>query len=957
MCGITGVINFNRSESLEAHSLLSMTGEIKHRGPDDEGYLLVNNRGCFHFSGDDTPAKNGTSGLPKYYPANGIQNARDCPSFVALGHRRLSILDLSVSGHQPMSYADRYWIVYNGEIYNYLEIRDELINEGYQFYSQTDTEVVMAAYDKWGKECLNKFNGMWAFAIYDRKDEKLFISRDRFGIKPLVYYLDYRKLIFASEIKAILRHEGVKTEPNARYIKKFLKKGACEYSRETAFTDIYRFSPACYVEIDISKINARTFLEKQFWTVEPNLSNEEFDQRKAAEYAQQYYNLLNDSVKLRLRADVNVGSAFSGGLDSSAVVCLINKMLREKGVEEKQETFSTVYKSEGAAYCDESRFIDDLTEQFNIKSHQIEPMAKTVLEEYEKMIYAMDNPQESSLMSYMFTYKLVASSDVKVTIDGQGADELQGGYIRYLVNYFCHLPLKNLKREARRFASVPRAKAQIKLGILFNILRRFSLSWVAEKLLNLFGKYSSPFVPPNQRMYNDMVGNLITLFHYGDRSSMAYSIESRFPFMDYRMVEFWASLPIVYKIQNGWTKYCARLAMDSKLPGTITWRKDKMGWKIPQDYWFRGELKEWFINKIESSIFLKQLRIEVDVRKELNKKYKDHKTIKKLIRLLNLALWYEIFFHRKVDECFSSSRIRPQRVNQNIIMDNQARYVIITPVKDEAKHIEQVLKTVCSQTIRPKRWVIVDDGSKDNTKELVQSYSQKFEWIQVVNTDNIDEKRASGSKVVRAFNKGLEQIENHNYDFLVKLDADLILPDNYFEEVASAFRDNEKIGLCGGFCLNKKNGQLIREKSASYHVRGAFKAYRRKCFIDIGGINEVWGWDGMDEMTAMYRGWETATLDLPVIHLRPTSQAYNAINHAYESGKAAYRMRNDLILTLIRFVTRLTRKPIPVYAFSFIFGYFFAMFAREKRHVDVGLGRFINRFHFNRFTTTIKECF
>lgn len=282
-------------------------------------------------------------------------------------------------------------------------------------------------------------------------------------------------------------------------------------------------------------------------------------------------------------------------------------------------------------------------------------------------------------------------------------------------------------------------------------------------------------------------------------------------------------------------------------------------------------------------------------------------------------------------------------------------YVIITPAKDEANHIEEVLKSVCAQTIKPHKWVIVNDGSKDNTKELIESYARKYDWIQVLNVKNSEEVRAGGQKVVRAFYKGFEQIENHDYEFIVKLDADLILPDNYFQEVARAFKNNEKIGLCGGFCLNKRNGQLIKEKSAPYHVRGAFKAYRRECFEEIGGIKEVWNWDGIDEMTAMYLGWETACLDLPVIHLRPTSQTYNAINHAFECGKENYRMRSALTLTLIRFTKYLSKRPICISAFSFLYGYWAARIAGEQRYVDAGLGRFINKFHLNRVTAALRN--
>lgn len=647
MCGIAGIINLNGKETRQSEDIQMMTDEIKHRGPDDEGFLLFNKTGCHIFSGDCTSKAAMENPTPLFYPKKHINNAKNIKSSIALGYRRLAIIDLTINGHQPMSFLNRYWIIFNGEIYNYIELKTGLQQEGYTFHSRTDTEVIMASYHRWGRECLHKFNGMWAFAIFDRKENKIFISRDRFGIKPLVYYKDHEKIIFSSEVKAILKHPGVRTGPNMNYISDFLKMGPQEQIKETAFENIYRFNPASYLEIHLDKQALKNFNEKKFWEKTPNLKKEKFDEEIAKKNANKYYELLYDSVKLRLRADVKVGSAFSGGLDSSSIVYLIYRQLKEKGTVEQQETFSTVYKSPGTADCDESHFIDEFCNQFNIKSFQIEPREETIMKEYKRMIFAMDNPQESSLMSYMFTYKLAASKGVVVTIDGQGADELQAGYLPYLVNYFSHLPLKQIKKEAQWFSDIPGAKVHVKLGAIFNILRRFKADGFFMKILNRLEKYNNPFIPLNQRLYDSMTGNLITLFHYGDRSSMIYSLESRFPFMDYRLIEFWLSLGDVYKIHNGWTKYCARIAMDGKLPDNISWRKDKMGWKTPQDYWFRGKLKKWFINTIESSGFLRELGLGHDVKKRINRPSKDSKAIKKLIRLLNLALWHDVFFKGK----------------------------------------------------------------------------------------------------------------------------------------------------------------------------------------------------------------------------------------------------------------------------------------------------------------------
>lgn len=543
-----------------------------------------------------------------------------------------------------MSFMDRYWIVHNGEIYNYVELREELIDEGYEFCSQSDTEVIMAAYDKWGVECLSRFNGMWAFAIYDIYDNKLFVSRDRFGIKPLSFYLDDEKLVFASEIKALLKHSGVEAKPNIPHIQRFLKGHCVEYNKETAFENIWHFPAASFVEFQISAHSRHRFQPEAFWDCEVNLSNQEYDEMQAQALAGEYRDLLEDAVRLRLRADVKVGSAFSGGLDSSSIVYLVNESLRARNAEEKQQTFSTVFKSEEARHCDESEFINELTQELGIISNQIEPTAEMVRRSYKKMIYAMDTPQEDTHMAGMMTYNLISSSDVVVSIDGQGADELQAGYLPYLVNYFCNLPFARLLDEAKSFAQIPAAAAQIRLGIIFNLLRHCRLTSLVCLVLRWLGKFNNPFILPNQRLFNDLVGNLRNLFYFGDRVSMIHSLETRFPFMDYRVVEFWLRLPIVYKLHAGWTKYIARRAFEGRLPDKITWRKDKMGWETPQAHWLRVDLRDWVLNTINSSQFLAQLDVRWDVSAELEAAEASPRARQRILKLLNLAIWHETFF-------------------------------------------------------------------------------------------------------------------------------------------------------------------------------------------------------------------------------------------------------------------------------------------------------------------------
>ena len=577
-----------------------MTDVIVHRGPDGEGHFLYKN--------------------------------------IALGHRRLSIVDLTVAGHQPMHYKKRYVITYNGEIYNYIELRKNLKEHGYNFTSQTDTEVILAAYDFWGIDCLNKFNGMWAFTIYDKISDEFFISRDRFGIKPLYFYQDDENLVFASEIKAILQHPSVQARPNIEYFSKYLKNGPAEYISETAFENIFRFPFASFTKFKRDKAFQKLSTDS-FWTVKPNLSVEKFNKIKAKQYAEQYYDLLSDSVGLRLRADVKIGSALSGGLDSSSIVYLVNQHLKKLGKEELQETFSTVYKSDGTQHCDESVFIDLLAKKLNVNSNQIEPKEKDVPKELEKVIWFMENPPESTCMSGWHTFKKVKEKKVVVSLDGQGADEQLAGYTSYIHVYLTSLTLFDFYKQVPFFFKIPKSAKHVFVAFLMNHFKFF----FGEKLLKSIVKKIKGIdleLNLNQSLMTSTNTSLITLIHYADRASMGHSIESRMPFMDYRLVEFLATVPATYKVHNGWSKYLARLAFNDKLPDEICWRKDKMGWPIPESYWLRGGLREWVIKETSRSTLLSKLTKNNNINRELNSKVK----ISSLTRKLNISKFENIFF-------------------------------------------------------------------------------------------------------------------------------------------------------------------------------------------------------------------------------------------------------------------------------------------------------------------------
>ena len=618
MCGIVGIIS---KKPASASIIRAMNDTLIHRGPDDEGYLL---------GGQNNPD------IPLHKP-----DQVNSPIPFMFAHRRQATIDPGESGHQPMSYLNRYWIVKNGAIYNYIELREELKELGYNFRSRSDTEVIMASYDAWGTDCLNKFNGMWAFVLYDSKTGELFISRDRFGIKPFYYYQDEEHFIFASEIKAILKHPSVPKEPNIDYCKQFLKEGPKEYLQETAFQNIYRLEPAHYLKCHVSEIFNQLKTVK-YWEVIPNLSDEPYNEEKARGYAHQYMTLLSDAVKLRLRTDVKTGSSLSGGLDSSSVVWLVDLHLKASGNEEKQQTFSTTYQTPECKYCDESIFIEEMSAFLDLRSHTIEPEAMDFLVKQKKVVYYLDTPPESTQMSGWQTYFLARKNNVKVILEGQGADEQLGGYFGYLIAYYATIPLNQLILELIRLQRIPGSFISIGSGIILNILRHLFGEKRTLSLLRHF-KISYSYMPLNKRLTDDLLLSLATLFHYADRGSMVHSIETRMPFMDYRLVEYLASVPASYKIHAGWTKYVARKAFNKKLPDSVCWRKDKMGWPVPEEIWFRGELKDTLIITILNSGFIEQCGLDQNNLNEKNifQKY----PLRMLIRAYILEIWFTTFWN------------------------------------------------------------------------------------------------------------------------------------------------------------------------------------------------------------------------------------------------------------------------------------------------------------------------
>lgn len=630
MCGIAAIVNLKDSSNYSNH-VLPMVDIICHRGPDDEGVVF--------FSKNNDPAKKNNyvphifleeSNSPKmqdmvlnYIPKEQYQNQKIPDSRLALGHRRLSIIDLSPSGHQPMCDSSlRYWIVFNGEVYNYREIRDELEVFGHQFVSGTDTEVILNAYKQWGKDCLNRFNGMWAFIIFDTKNGTIFASRDRFGVKPFYYwYSPEGFLAFASEIKEFTVLPGWKAKLNGdRAYDYFVSDaGITNHTSETLFQNVYQLRGGEAFEAHISSISTELPIYKWYDLRVSNLDMT-FEEAK-----NEFSKLFKESIRLRLRSDVPIGSCLSGGLDSSSIVCIANNILKEKKMEEIQKTFSACSDIEK---FDERNFIDEVIRSRNIEAKYVYPLSGQLIDNLDSLIWYQDEPFAStSVFAQWLVFRLASENGVEVMLDGQGSDEQLCGYHRFFGCRYAYLfsSLKFLKLISEigkvkelhgdsiiqslmmlgfyltpPFFRQKFKKLLIKGGVPTSMLRIEKLGG-SVNYIKQFKLPSGDIIQKNS--YEQLVYTVLPqLLHWEDRNSMAHSLESRVPFLDFRFVEFNLSLHPSMKIANGYTKRILREAMYGILPEKIRMRTDKIGFATAEEYWMRGQNSNLFRSLLKEAV-------------------------------------------------------------------------------------------------------------------------------------------------------------------------------------------------------------------------------------------------------------------------------------------------------------------------------------------------------------------
>jgi asparagine synthase (glutamine-hydrolysing) len=620
MCGIAGIYS-RYNNKLNQTTVQQLIQAIGHRGPDGDG----------------------------------IYEAKH----IVLGQKRLAIIDLSDNGRQPMVVDNgNYSITFNGEIYNYQELRKELEQAGYTFYSDTDTEVILHSYREWGKDCLHRFNGMWAFALWDNRKKELFCARDRFAVKPFHYWYDGNTFIFCSEIKGLLRHPYIKPRQNEQAIYDFIIYGRVNHTNETFFKDIYQLPGAHYCVV-----SERGLEKYRYW----DISEDNQFCGNAEEAANEFYRIFEDAVKLRFRSDVEVASCLSGGLDSSSIVCVADKLIKSGQLQtgHKLNTFSLAFDYEK---FDERKWIKIVRGETDINSHFTIPKEDELLENLNHLLYTQEEPFGStSIFGQYMVMKLIHENGIKVTLDGQGSDEMLAGYLAYADSYFADFVRTNNEQELYEQVEIYCKKHNLTPSIAVERAKKFAETGKMGRHIEVNSKYLNEdfatsfykeMVLPKKfdsmlqnQLYQDLlITSIPALLRYADRNAMAFSIESRLPFLDYRLVEFIFSLPADMKIHDSVTKVILRKAMHGTIPEQIENRQDKMGFVTPEAVWFREGLKDIFEQIIFSESFAARNIFDISV---VQKEWEDYKAGVRndsflIWRVVSVEMWMRMFIDSSI---------------------------------------------------------------------------------------------------------------------------------------------------------------------------------------------------------------------------------------------------------------------------------------------------------------------
>ncbi|SLM33138.1 Asparagine synthase (Glutamine-hydrolyzing) [Desulfamplus magnetovallimortis] len=607
MCGICGIFHKQKIISGDIKNVKKMNMVLKHRGPDDEG----------------------------------IYEDHSC----VLAHRRLSIIDLSSAGHQPF-YSDdgRYVMVYNGEVYNYIELRKELIKTGWQFNTQTDTEVLLKAYQHYGEKCLHLFNGMFAFAIYDTHLNTLFLARDRVGIKPLYYSIKNSKLYFASEIKALWSIPELSLSVNEQAVFDYIVFNRTDVFDETFYNEIKRIPCGYFAHFSEGKLNLN-----QWWNPEDYLKDSSEDKLELDYISEKVHDIFVSAVNFRMRSDVPVGTCLSGGLDSSI---LLGVLYKYHNLSKDYPTFTASFPGHP---IDESAYIENLRIKYPFSSYFTFPNSDMAYSQLEEFVYMNDEPTTNpSFFSQYQVMKTAAQNHVTVLLDGQGGDENFAGYQYFhgfnLYDLLCKRDiklflielLKSIKRKQHIsayqtfvFQILPDViRKKMLLRTLPYIKKDFFYNRINKSII--FNKFFDAS-DLNQSLVRHFQFKLEHLLRMEDRNSMAFSLEARVPYLDHRLIEFLLGVSPYLKIKDGETKYLQKKALSDYTTSEITNRKDKIGFGTPGEAWMK-DIK-W--QKITDDNYKKLCKIFPTVFK------KDYDKIPysgfDRWKINQLAVWHDIF--------------------------------------------------------------------------------------------------------------------------------------------------------------------------------------------------------------------------------------------------------------------------------------------------------------------------
>ena len=589
MCGFVCVYD-PEALLIPPAALHRMTETLQHRGPDDFGY-----------------AASGPDGIRTWQvtPPSGLPTPG-----VAFGHRRLRILDLSDAGRQPFnSPSHRYWMVYNGELYNYIELRNELKQFGHCFRTETDTEVVLAAFEQWGPDCLARFNGMWALAIWDDLERSLFVARDRIGIKPLFYARTGTAWVFASEIKALLQHPLIRAEPDAEKLLRFLHYDEVPSPPSTFFQGIQTLEPATSMRLTSDKVSTQ-----RYWNIPEAAARLPAD---PAARASKLRFLIMDSVELQLRADVPIGTMLSGGLDSTTIALGINQHLGTEKASTLQKAVSAFYPG---SWNDESQKVNQLASHLGIEVHPVYPMTADISQTIGDVIFAVEAPFSGTMPIVQdLMMREAGALGLRVVLNGHGPDEMLAGYPARHCSFAALGLLMQLQLTAftREVAGMRKLHAVPTSDLLYTLIRNFSPSmaaaaaghlkrhtdiffdrdWLrlakASPAKSLDRQYPGK-TPLARRLRAEFDHEIVPRYlDYEDRVSMRSSVESRVPFLDHRIIEYAFSLPDSDKIKDGVTKRILRSAMNDRLPSEIVDDNQKVYIESPFQRWLGGCLREF----------------------------------------------------------------------------------------------------------------------------------------------------------------------------------------------------------------------------------------------------------------------------------------------------------------------------------------------------------------------------